>query len=129
MSGNSSQAAQRHPIYRLPLDLILMITDRLTPEDFIHLAFANYPLLRHYGLVPAMSRIRIAQLVNQSQLPSMFRLLPMPTELLLHTMRMLSPIDLMRFVLANYDDLVAQGIAPALTRETIQALTSACQQG
>ena len=129
MSGQASQMAQRHPIFRLPLDLILMITDRLAPEDFINLAFANYPLVRHYGLVPAMSLVRVAQLINRSTLPSMFRLVPLPTELLLQVIRRLSPLDLMRFVMANYGDLVGRGLAPSLTDETIRALRSACQQG
>lgn len=129
MDGQLSPAARRHPIYRLPLDIILMITDRLSPEDFINLAFANYPLLRHYGLVPALPSQRLAQLVNRSRLRSMFRLLPLPTELLLQTMRLLSPVDMMLFVMANYDDLVAKGIAPALTKDRIRALRTACSQG
>lgn len=129
MDGQLSQAARRHPIYRLPLDIILMITDRLSPEDFINLAFANYPLLRHYGLVPALPSQRLAKLVNRSRLRSMFKLLPLPTELLLQTMRLLSPVDMMLFVMANYDDLVAKGIAPALTKDRIRALRTACSQG
>lgn len=129
MDGQLSPAACRHPIYRLPLDLILMITDRLSPEDFINLAFANYPLLRHYGLVPALPSQRLAELVNRSRLRAMFKLLPLPTELLLQTMRLLSPVDMMLFVMANYDDLVAKGIAPALTQDRIRALRTACAQG
>jgi len=118
----------QHPIYRLPLDLILIITDRLTPEEFISLAFANYPLVRHYGLVPAMSVRQLAQLIDRSNLRSIFRLIPLPTELLLQTMRKLHPIDLMRFVMANYGDLVGRGLAPQLTQETIRALRSELEQ-
>lgn len=118
----------RHSIYRLPLDIVLMITDRLDPEEFISLAFANYPLVRHYGLVPAMSARNLAQLIDRSSLRSIFRLLPLPTELLLQTMRKLHPIDLMRFVMANYGDLVRRGLAPQLTPETIQALRSELEQ-
>lgn len=102
-----------------------MIIDRLTPEEFINFAFANYPLLLHYGLAPAMSARQLAHLIDRSSLPSIFRLIPLPTELLLQTMRKLSPIDLMRFVMANYSDLVSRGLAPQLTDETIKALACA----
>lgn len=44
-------------------------------------------------------------------------------------MRHLRPIDIMRFVVANYQDLARQGIAPSLTPETIMQLRNAVRAG
>ena len=44
---------------------------------------------------------------------------------MLSVMRYLKPIDMMRFVVANYQDLARQGIAPPLTDETIMELRNA----
>lgn len=41
----------------------------------------------------------------------------------------LKPIDIMRFVVANYQDLARQGIAPALTEETVVQLQGAVSGG
>ena len=41
---------------------------------------------------------------------------------MLHIISNLKPIDLMRFVVANYQDLARQGIAPPLTVETVRQL-------
>jgi hypothetical protein len=49
----------------------------------------------------------------------------MPAEITLHIMRNLKPIDIMAFVVANYQDLERQGIAPPLTEETVQQLRNA----
>jgi len=40
-------------------------------------------------------------------------------------MRNLKPLDIMRFVVANYQDLARQGIAPELTVETVKQLRNA----
>jgi hypothetical protein len=40
-------------------------------------------------------------------------------------MRNMKPIDIMRFVLANYQDLARQGITPPLTEETLNQLRRA----
>lgn len=40
-------------------------------------------------------------------------------------MRHLKPIDIMRFVVANYQDLARQGIAPPLSPETVMQLRNA----
>ena len=34
---------------------------------------------------------------------------------------------MMRFVLANYEDLVRSGIAPRLTAETVSSLRASCE--
>jgi len=115
----------QHPFYSLPAELVLDIVDLLTPEAFINFAFANYPLLQAYGLAPALSRPRVVYLTTQTQIPALFPLLRMPAEILLHIMRHLKPIDLMRFAVANYQDLVSQGIAPPLTAETVKQLRNA----
>lgn len=44
-------------------------------------------------------------------------------------MRHLKPIDIMRFVVANYQDLARQGIAPPLTPETVMQLRNAVRAG
>lgn len=123
----SSPAATRqlHPFYTLPVELILDIVDYLPADAFINFAFANYPILHHHGLAPALSRPRIIYITTQTQIPALFPLLRMPAEIMLHIMRNLKPIDIMRFVLANYQDLARQGIAPALTDETVNQLKNA----
>ena len=73
-----------------------------------------------------MSIQELSRLIRKSQCPSHFQLIPLPVELLLTMMRYLGPLDLMRFVLANYEDLVTHLIAPQLTEETVQVLQSAC---
>lgn len=47
----------------------------------------------------------------------------------LHIMRHLKPIDIMRFVVANYQDLARQGIAPPMTPETVMQLRNAVTAG
>jgi hypothetical protein len=49
----------------------------------------------------------------------------MPAEIMLHIMRHLKPIDIMRFVVANYQDLARQGIAPPLSPATVMQLRNA----
>lgn len=115
----------RHPFYALPSELILDIIDFLPPESFINFAFANYPLLHSYGLAPALSRPRIIYITTQTQIPALFPLLRMPAEIMLHIMHHLKPIDIMRFVVANYQDLARNGIAPPLTTATVSQLRNA----
>lgn len=114
-----------HPFYTLPSELILDIIDFLPPESFINFAFANYPLLHSFGLAPALSRPRVLYITTQTQIPALFPLLRMPAEIMLHIMRHLKPIDIMRFVVANYQDLARQGIAPPLTAATVIQLKNA----
>ncbi|KAM0713678.1 hypothetical protein Q7P37_010640 [Cladosporium fusiforme] len=118
-------ARPQHPFYTLPPELILDIVDLLPPESFINFAFANYPLLHAYGLAPALSRVRIDYITNNTRIPALFPLFRMPAEIMLHIMRNLRPIDIMRFVLANYQDLERQGIAPPLTGDTLRQLRNA----
>ncbi|KAI7091892.1 hypothetical protein KC356_g152 [Hortaea werneckii] len=126
-SGTNQQqrATPQHPFYSLPSELILDIVDLLPPESFINFAFANYPLLHSYGLAPALSRPRVVYLTTQTQIPALFPLLNLPPEIMLHVMRNLKPIDIMRFTVANYQDLARQGIAPSLGEETVQQLRNA----
>ncbi|CAK4034716.1 unnamed protein product [Lecanosticta acicola] len=118
-------SVQLHPFYTLPVELILDIVDYLPAEAFINFAFANYPILHHHGLAPALSRPRIIYITTQTQIPALFPLLRMPPEIMLHIMRNLRPIDIMRFVVANYQDLARQGIAPPMTEETVNQLKNA----
>lgn len=115
----------QHPFYSLPAELMFDIVDLLGPEAFINFAFANYPLLDRHGLVPALSTPRVSYITNQTQLPTLFPLIRMPAEITLHVMRNLKPLDIMRFVVANYQDLARQGIAPELTAETVKQLRNA----
>jgi len=115
-------AAYAHPFYNLPLELILDIIDLLAPDAFINFAFANYPLLLRRGLVPQLSSARVAALVSQTNINQHFQLLPFPAEITLQIISHLKPIDMMRFVLANYAELERQGIAPSLTTETLAQL-------
>ena len=125
-SSSQSQAqTPQHPFYTLPAELILDIVDLLPPESFINFAFANYPLLHNHGLAPALSRPRVSYITTQTQLPALFPLIRMPAEIMLHIMRNLKPIDIMRFVVANYQDLERQGIAPPLTAEMVVQLRNA----
>ena len=115
----------QHPFYGLPQELIWDIVDYLPPEAFINFVFANYPLLRHHGLAPALSKPRIDYLTNRTRISSFFPLLRLPTEIMLQVIRYLKPLDVMKFVVANYRDLTRQGIAPPLTAETERTLWKA----
>lgn len=121
----SQPTTPQHPFYTLPAELILNITDFLPPESFINFAFANYPLLHTHGLAPALSQPRVSYITNQTQLSTLFPLIRMPAEIMLHIMRNLKPIDIMRFVVANYQDLARQGIAPPLTVDMVRQLKNA----
>lgn len=115
-------AAYVHPFYSLPVELILDIIDLLAPDAFINFAFANYPLLLRRGLVPQLSSARVAALVSRTNINQHFQLLPFPPEITLQIISHLKPIDMMRFVLANYAELERQGIAPSLTAATLVQL-------
>ncbi|KAK0269160.1 hypothetical protein LTR35_015069 [Friedmanniomyces endolithicus] len=119
----------QHPFYNLPSELILDIVDLLPPESFINFAFANYPLLHAYGLAPALSRPRVVYITTQTRIPALFPLLRLPPEIMLHVMRHLKPIDIMRFAVANYQDLARQGIAPPLSARTVGQLRHAVGVG
>jgi hypothetical protein len=125
LATQAAPARPRHPFYTLPSELILDIVDLLGPESFINFAFANYPLLHSYGVAPALSRTRVIYITTQTQIPALFPLLRMPAEIMLHIMRNLKPIDIMRFVVANYQDLARQGIAPPMTPGTERELRNA----
>lgn len=127
-SSNSDSSASRttnHPFYNLPAELIFDIVDLLPPDAFINFAFANYPFLHTHGLVPALSKPRVSYITTQTQISALFPLLRVPPEIMLHILRNLKPIDIMRFVVANYQDLARQGIAPHLTSETVKQLRGA----
>ncbi|KAK5108911.1 hypothetical protein LTR62_007713 [Meristemomyces frigidus] len=115
----------RHPFFGLPAELILDIVEMLQPEALINFVFANYPLLHAYGLAPALSRSRIIYLTNQTQIPALLPLRALPPEIMLQVLRRLKPIDIMRFAVANYQRLAEQGIAPALSSQTMLQLRSA----
>lgn len=106
-----------HPFYALPAELILTIIDHLPPESFIAFAIANYPLVHRYGLAPALSPPRVRYITSRTQIPRLFPLLRVPPEIMLEIVEYLNPMDTMRFVVANYQDLARQGIAPRLTGE------------
>jgi hypothetical protein len=99
--------------------------DLLSPEAFINFAFANYPFLHANGLAPALSGVRIDYIANSTRIPALFPLFRLPAEITLQIMRNMKPIDIMRFVLANYQDLARQGITPPLTEETLNQLRRA----
>jgi hypothetical protein len=127
-STTSSNASNpNHPFYTLPPELIFDIVDLLPAEAFINFAFANYPLLHHNGLAPSLSRPRVSYITNQTQISALFPLIRLPAEIMLSVMAYLKPIDIMRFVVANYQDLARQGIAPPLTEETVAQLRNAVQ--
>jgi len=118
-------ATPQHPFYNLPSELILDIVDFLPPEAFINFVFANYPLLHAYGLAPALSQPRVLYITTQTRIPALFPLLRLPPEIMLHVMRNLRPLDIMRFAVANYQDLARQGIAPPLSASTVGQLRHA----
>jgi hypothetical protein len=119
---DSQHIRPQHPFYLLPAELILDIIDLLPPEAFINFAFANYPFLHASGLAPALSRVRINYIQDKTRIPALFPLFRIPAEITLEIMHHLKPIDLMRFVMANYQDLARQGITPPLTEDTLRQL-------
>lgn len=127
-SATESAVIPAHPFYNLPAELMLHIVDLLPPESFINFAFANYSLFLANGLAPALSSKRIAIMMRRTDINRHFSLLPFPAELNLQIMSLLKPIDIMRFVIANYQEVERQGIAPKLTVEIISRLQSAITQ-
>lgn len=118
-----------HPFFRLPPELIFDIVGFLPPESFINFAFANYPLLYRSGLAPPLSPPRVTYITTQTQIPALVPLLRMPAEIVLHIMRNLrSPLDIMRFVVANYQELERQGIAPPMSAEMERQLRNAIRR-
>lgn len=122
-------ATPPHPFYSLPPELILDIVDLLPPESFINFVFANYPLLHANGLAPALSQSRVRYITTQTQIPNLFPLLKMPAEMMLQIISYLKPIDIMRFVVANYQVLERQGIAPLMADVTVRQLRKAVGTG
>lgn len=123
--GTMASQPPHHPFYSLPAELILTIIDHLPPESFIAFAIANYPLVHRYGLAPALSPPRVRYITHRTQIPQLFPLLKVPPEIMLCIVEYLNPMDTMRFVVANYQDLARQGIAPCLTEETVGSLRRA----
>jgi hypothetical protein len=124
-SERSQQARPLHPFYRMPAELILDIIDLLPPESFINFAFANYPFLHASGLAPALSRVRINYIQHRTRIPALFPLFRLPAEITLQIMHHLKPIDMLRFVMANYQHLARQGITPPLTQDMLRQLRNA----
>lgn len=123
---NPSTTHQQHPIHALPAELLLSIIDLLPPESFINFALAAYPLLRTHGLAPPLSAPRVGY-ITKTPIPGPRppHLHALPAEIVLCIMDQLNPSDTMRFVVANYQDLARQGIAPALTWEIVGSLQRA----
>lgn len=114
------------------MELVLDIVDLLPPDASVNFVFANYPLLCSYGLAPALSSTRLAYLARRArespsdaQTSVHFQLLPFPPEITLQVLAYVRPIDLMNFVMANYQHMVFLGIAPHLTPPTVQQLRRA----
>lgn len=114
-----------HAFYTLPPELLLSIVDFLPPDAFVNFVFAIYPLLRSYGLAPALSSTRLGHLVRQTRIPIHFQLLPFPPEITLQVLTHVRPFDLVNFVMANYQHMTLLGIAPRLTPVTIHQLRRA----
>lgn len=119
------------PLYTLPPELLLSIIDLLAPSSFINFAFASYPILLTHNLAPALTRSRISYVTRRTRLPRMFPLLRLhvPAEITLQIMRYLGPGDMLRFVVANYQDLERQGIAPALGSGVVRELERVSRVG
>jgi hypothetical protein len=115
----------RRSIHSLPPEIMLGIVDLLPPETFINLALAYYPLLNACGLTPPLTPSRVSYITNRTHLPQFIPLSRMPPEIMLVIMSHLKPMDIMRFTVANYQNLERNRIAPALTNETIRRLGSA----
>ena len=122
MSTSSDEPAPIHPFYTLPSEIIRDIVDLLEPEALISFAFADYHLMVSKGLAPVLSTDRIIRLAETTQTRVYVQVLPFPAELILHVLSLLCPIDMMRFAIANYQDLVRQGIAPVLTADMLLQL-------
>lgn len=125
-AGTAPVQTPQHPLLRLPAELIADIIDYLPQEAFINFVFADYTTLRAVGLAPVLSRRRLIYITTQMHSPALFcPLLTVPPELMLHIMRHLRPMDVMRFVIANYRELSRQGIAPPVMGEIKMELEKA----
>jgi len=110
-------------LFELPSELIVHIVEMLPPDAFIDFAFASYALLHFYfqNLVPGLSVNDIVYLTAEGRnSESMFP--RMPPEIILQIMGHLDAFDIMSFVIADYHDLMRQGIAPTMTTSIMQGL-------
>lgn len=121
-SDGEVAAVPAHQFYSLPAELLLDIVELLPVKAFISFAFAFYPLLLSKGLAPSLSPHEVAYLAEQTEFACQSQLLLLPTELVLQVLGHLKPIDVMRMVVANYQDLARRGIAATLSAETTQRL-------
>jgi hypothetical protein len=119
-----------HGLFRLPVELRLIIMEDMAPHNFINFALATYSLLRplHWNLVPRITPERVRQMKDSTHVASsLFQRLP--NELILDILGRLRRVDMMRYVFMDYQVMVVKGIAPALTLDTIKQLKKASLWG
>jgi len=110
-------------LLNLPIDIHLMILDRLSLCEYVSLALAAYHdlHLRHANLFPAMARNRLRMIRT---MPSSDPLTRMPNEMIENIARYMDRSTLMGWVFAHYQTLATSNppLVPRLTRENMQQL-------
>jgi hypothetical protein len=114
--------AAQPPIMALPLDLQMMILDRLSWSDYVAFAFAGYHNLqyRHADRFPQMTRLRLRMIRTSNYTNDPLTLLP--NEMIENIACFVDKRTLMSWALAHYPTLCCRRLVPALTVENCSQL-------
>ena len=110
--------ATQASILALPLDLQLMILDRLSFRDYVAFALAGYHNLqfRHADRFPRMSQRRLRMIRSRPTFTT-DPLMSLPNEMIEHIACYVDRRTLMSWALAHYATLLHHDLVPALTME------------
>jgi hypothetical protein len=113
----------RSTILALPLDLQIIILDRLPVSDYVAFALAGYHDLqyRHADRFPQITRLRL-RMIKSIPPPANDPLRNLPNEMIEHIARYVDRKTLMSWVFAHYPTLAMRQLVPALTDESMGQL-------
>jgi hypothetical protein len=111
--------ASQPTILALPLDLQLLILDRLPWSDYVAFALAGYHDLqfRHADRFPQITALRM-RLIKSMPVPGDDPLGHLPNEMIEHIVKYVDRKTLMSWAFAHYPTLAVRQLVPALTAET-----------
>lgn len=111
--------AMHSAILALPLDLQMMILDRLPWVDYVAFALAGYRELqyRHADRFPSITQQRLRMIRTTSRFTT-DPLMSLPNEMIAHIACYVDRKTLMSWVLAHYPTLSSRQLVPAPTEES-----------
>lgn len=117
------EMATQSAILALPLDLQMMILDRLSWSDYVAFALAGYHDLqyRHADRFPQMTQQRL-RMIRATPTFTTDPLMLLPNEMIEYIACYVDRRTLMSWVLAHYPTLSLRQLVPALTTENIGQL-------